>query len=552
MAADLRPDLEEFLALSNSGTVVPIVWEGVSDLETPISLFAKLRPLGAVYLLESAEQDGRFGRYSFIGLRPFASLEADRHEVRVTVGQALEVSHGSPLDALRRLLARHRPSAPADLPPLPPFWGGAVGFFGYELIHHLERVPRLPDDGSGWPEAAFVLAEDVVVVDHFRHRLLVVHNARPGRDPAAAYRRAADAVAEIRAALERPLAPLPPVTLPSAGHTAGGGEAGGRGPRPLARVPGVVEARTAGSVGLDGEDRAADRAAGAARPSAVEHNMTQADHAGMVAAAREHIRIGDIFQVVLSQRLSRPFDGDPLQVYRVLRSINPSPYMFFLDFGGCQLVGASPEMLVRVQDGVVETRPIAGTRPRGATAAEDRALEAELLADPKEVAEHVMLVDLGRNDIGRVAAPGTVEVPEQLAVQRFSHVMHLVSSVRGRLRPDMDALAALGACFPAGTLTGAPKVRAMEIIAALEPHRRGPYGGCVGYFGFGGNMDSAICIRTLAIRGGVASVQAGGGIVYDSVPEREYQETINKASAVLRALEAVSAGGSVDAAEGGR
>ncbi len=495
MATDLRPDADGFLKLAGSGSVVPVVWEGVSDLETPISLLIKLRPLGAPYLLESAEQEGRFGRYSFIGLRPFAHLQADAVEVRLRVGDVRDVRTGSPLSTLRDLLGRFVPSAPSGLPP---FWGGAVGYFGYELIHHLEHVPRLPDDGSGWPEAEFVIAEQVVVIDHFRHRLLIVHSARVGDVPgglpaAAAYRRAVEAIADVRAALARPMPEMPPLALPAPGPTTG------------------------------------------------RANMTRGDHARMVAAAREHIRVGDIFQVVLSQRLSRPFAGDPLHVYRVLRSLNPSPYMFFLDFGPNRLVGASPEMLVRVQDGEVETRPIAGTRPRGATPQEDTALEAELRADPKERAEHVMLVDLGRNDIGRVAAAGTVRVPDQFKVERFSHVMHLVSGVRGRLRPGMDAFAALGACFPAGTLTGAPKVRAMEIIAALEPCRRGPYGGCVAYFGFDGNADTAICIRTLAIRGGVASVQAGGGIVYDSQPAAEYQEAMNKASAVLRALEAVEA-----------
>jgi anthranilate synthase component 1 len=498
VAAEVRPGLEAFLALAQRGGVVPVLWEGEGDLDTPIGLFAKLRPLGAVYLLESAERDGRLGRYSFLGCRPFGHLEADAREVRVRWGDILEVTHGSPLDALRRVLARLRP-APGE-GPLPPFWGGAVGFLGYELIHHLERIPRLPDDGTGWPEAAFLFAEDVVVVDHLRHRVLVVHSARPGRDPAAAWRRAVEAVLEIRQALEGPLPPLPPLRLPAPGG------------------------------GLDG---------------AVRANMTREDHARLVERAREHIRVGDAFQVVLSQRFSRPFRGDALQVYRILRSINPSPYMFFLDFrdwGGYQLVGASPEMLVRVQDGIVETRPIAGTRPRGATAEEDAALEAELRADPKELAEHVMLVDLGRNDIGRVAVPGTVEVPEQLVVERFSHVMHLVSSVRGRLRPELDAFAALAACFPAGTLTGAPKVRAMEIIAELEPHRRGPYGGCVAYFAYGGNADSAICIRTVALKDGLAWVQAGGGIVFDSRPEREYEETVNKAAAVLRALEAAEQG----------
>ena len=491
MAGDIVPDRERFRALAQRGSVIPVSWSAVSDLDTPIGLFHKLRPLGATYLLESAEHDGRFGRYSFIGLRPFLRLEADAAGVRLSGPDGAEqrLSGESPLAVLRRVVRDHRPAEAGEMPP---FWGGAVGYFGYELIHHLERVPRLPDDGTGWPEAAFVLAEDVVVVDHFRHRLQIVHSARPGSDPDAAYSAAVQAIAEVRAALERPAPPLPPVVLPQGG-----------------------------------------------RPRLQGANMTEERHAQMIAAAREHIRVGDIFQVVLSQRLSRPFAGDPLQVYRVLRSLNPSPYMYFLDFPGHQLVGASPEMLIRVQDGVVETRPIAGTRPRGATPEEDRALEEELRADAKEVAEHVMLVDLGRNDIGRVAQPGTVEVPEQLTVQRFSHVMHLVSSVRGRLREDTDAFAALGAAFPAGTLSGAPKVRAMEIIAELEPHRRGPYGGCVAYFGYDGNADSAICIRTLTLGDGVAAVQAGGGIVYDSVPRREYEESINKASAVLAALDAL-------------
>ncbi len=501
-AAGIRPSLEAFRARARTGRLVPVVWEGVADLETPISIFYKLRPLGACYLLESAEQDGRFGRYSFIGCRPLARLEADPRGVRVHgEGVAgcpgpgtLEDLGGSPLRALSDLLARYRPVAPPDLADLPPFWGGAVGFFGYELIHHLERVPRLADDGSLWPEAAFLVAERIVVIDHFRHRLQVVCHALVGAGAAAAdaaYRAASAAVAEVRAALAAPLPEPPAVRLPAPGPTTG------------------------------------------------RSNMSRERYTAMVERAQAYIRAGDIFQAVLAQRLSRPFRGDPLQVYRVLRSLNPSPYMFFLDFGDCQLVGASPEMLVRVRDGMVETRPIAGSRPRGATPEEDRALEADLRADPKEVAEHVMLVDLGRNDIGRVAVPGTVEVPERLVVERFSHVMHLVSGVRGRLRPEHDAFSALAACFPAGTLSGAPKIRAMEIIAELEPHRRGPYGGCVAYFGFDGNMDTAICIRTLALRDGLATVQAGGGIVADSVPEREYQESINKASAVLRALEAV-------------
>jgi anthranilate synthase component 1 len=486
-----------------AGHLAAVLWEGVADLETPISIFCKLRPHGACYLLESAEQDGRVGRYSFIGCRPLARLEADARGVRLQAPVGVPAPSPNPLRALAELLERLRPLAPPAGGELPPFWGGAVGFFGYELIHHLERVPRLPDDGSGWPEAAFVIASRLVVVDHFRHRLQVIGLAPVGTGEgaaAAAHQAAAEAVAEVRQALASPLPPLPQVELPPPGPTTG------------------------------------------------RANMSRARYGEMVERAKGYIRAGDIFQVVLSQRLSRPFAGDPLHVYRVLRSLNPSPYMFLLDFGHSQLVGASPEMLVRVRDGVVETRPIAGSMPRGASPEEDRALEARLRSDPKELAEHVMLVDLGRNDIGRVAQPGSVEVPERFVVERFSHVMHLVSGVRGRLAPGTDAFAALAACFPAGTLTGAPKIRAMEIIAALEPVRRGPYGGCVAYFGFDGNMDTAICIRTLALRDGVATVQAGGGIVADSVAEREYQESLNKASAVLRALEATEALGAGEAA----
>lgn len=497
----LTPDAAGFAQLARTGSVLPVVWEGSSDLETPISLYYKLRDLGAPYLLESAEQDGRFGRYSFIGLRPFAGLEADRAGVSIwhrrDQGRSTTRYDGvRPIDALRQLLADYRP---ATLPPdLPPFWGGAVGFFSYELVHSLEELPRLQDDGLGWPDAVFVLCEQVVAIDHFRHRLLVIHNARIGEDPAAAYHRAETAIAEIRACLHGP----------------------GRGTAGVASLP-----------------ESGDPLFG------FESNMDRESFLAMVERSKAHIRRGDIFQVVVSQRFRRAFGGDPLQVYRVLRASNPSPYMFFLDFGDCQLVGASPEMLVRVQQGVVETRPIAGTRPRGATPEEDAALAEELLADPKERAEHVMLVDLGRNDLGRVSVPGTVRVPAQMVVQRFSAVMHLVSEVTGHLRPGLDALAALAACFPAGTLSGAPKVRAMEIIADFEPSARGVYGGTVAYFGFDGNADAAITIRSVGIRGGWASVQAGGGIVADSVPAREYQESINKAKAAMASVAAALEGG---------
>lgn len=494
----LRPGREEFEQLARPGTVVPVVWEDLADLDTPISLYYKLRGLGAVYLLESAEQDGRVGRYSFIGLRPFAGMEANLTEdvamVRMWDDHGEKTAAMRPTDALRTMLAQYQPSLSNVA--LPPFWGGAVGFFGYEVIHSLEHIPW-PQESSPWPAAAFLLAEDVVVIDHFHHRLRIIHTARVGEDAGAAYDRAVSSISEIRQKLADRGEPPPP-----------------------------APSRVAGSAPLHGFRSHTERSA----------------YEAMVLSAKEHIRRGDIFQVVLSQRFTRSFGGDPLQVYRFLRSANPSPYMFYLDFGRYQLVGASPETLLRVQSGTVETRPIAGTRRRGRDAAEDEALAAELWADPKERAEHVMLVDLGRNDVGRVAEPGTVRVPMQMVVERFSTVMHLVSEVTGRLRTGMDAIAALEACFPAGTLTGAPKVRAMEIISELEGRYRGMYGGAVAYFGFDGNADTAIIIRSAVVRDGMVTVQAGAGLVADSVPEREYQECIDKASSVLVAVEAADGG----------
>ncbi len=494
----LRPGLEEFEQVARPGTVVPVVWEDVVDLDTPITLYYKLRGLGAAYLLESAEQGGRVGRFSFIGIHPFAGMEATLAKgatsVRMWDDHGEQTSAVRPTDALRAMLAQYHPS-PSNVE-VPPFWGGAVGFFGYEVIHSLECIPW-PEESSPWPAAAFMLAEDVVVIDHFHHRIRIIHSARIGGDARTAYHRAVSSISEIRQ------------------HLAGRGD-----------TPPVAPSRVTGADPLHG----------------FRSNTERSAYEAMVRSAKEHIRRGDIFQVVLSQRFTRSFGGDPLQVYRFLRSANPSPYMFYLDFGRYQLVGASPEMLLRVQAGTVETRPIAGTRRRGRDAGEDEALEAELGADPKERAEHVMLVDLGRNDLGRVAEPGTVRVPVQMVVERFSTVMHLVSEVRGQLRTGMDAIAALEACFPAGTLSGAPKVRAMEIISELEGRCRGMYGGAVAYFGFDGNADTAIIIRSAAVGDGTVVVQAGAGIVADSVPEREYQECIDKASSVLVAVEAADGG----------
>jgi anthranilate synthase component 1 len=504
-----RPGEAEFLEAARAGNVVPVVAEVLGDLETPISLYRKLAPLGAVYLLESAEGGERFGRYSFVGVGPLLSLVADEGGVRASgpladlAGWLRAPLPPSPLAALRAVMGRLRPAVPAGVR-LPRFWGGAVGYFAYELIHHLERLPRQQPGPHPWPVAAFVLTELVVIVDHLTHRLQVVAPAVVDGEPREAYRRACRRIDEAVAALRGPAPEVGP------GPGTGGGSL-----------------------------RPADGADGQPRES---RSVTRAEFEAMVRAAQRYIRAGDIFQVVLSQRFQRPLGAAPFDVYRALRSLNPSPYMFFLDWGDHALAGASPEMLVRVEDGVVQTRPIAGTRPRGRTEQEDRALAAELLADPKERAEHVMLVDLGRNDVGRVAEPGSVSVPELMAVERYSHVMHIVSSVTGRLRGDADAFDALGACFPAGTLTGAPKVRAMEIIAELERERRGPYGGAVGYFAFTGNMDTCITIRTVAMAGGRAYVQAGAGVVADSEPGREYEETEHKARAVLRALELAEEG----------
>ncbi len=468
--------------------VRPVTRLLMADMETPISLFLKLRPLGAGYLLESAEQGERMGRYSFIGIGAVRRLVSRRPGVSEIWGTdgAPAIVHGSPLDAVRQLMAGFElAGGSADLPP---FYGGAVGFLGYDLVHYLEpRVPRTPADDVGWPEAAFIVAQDVVAFDHLTHRVLLIDSCTDG----AAARRL-DAIA-----------------------------AAVRGPQPAEAV----------------RQPAAE--------AGVTANLSPSDYGAAVRRAKACIAAGDAFQVVVSQRLHRRLGAAPFDVYRALRSVNPSPYMFFLDLPeeGLAFAGASPEMLVRVRGDLIESRAtIAGTRPRGRDAAEDLALAAELRADPKECAEHVMLVDLARNDVGRVAVPGSVRVPELMAVERYASVMHMASAVEGRLLPGRDAFDALAATFPAGTVSGAPKVRAMEILAELEPTRRGPYSGCVGYFGWNGSLDSCITLRTVAMTGGHAYIQAGAGIVADSDPQREYEECHHKARALLRALDLAEGG----------
>jgi anthranilate synthase component 1 len=468
----LSPTRGDALAAAAVHNLVPLRHEFVADCETPVSAFLKLRGVGPAFLLESAEQGKRFGRYSFIGFRPHEMLR-------------WKLADGGDPYAIAAATVGRYSQAPQD--GLPPFSGGAVGFFGYDLVRTVEPLGDPGPDPLGLPDMALMLSDALVVFDNLRHTVMIIANVYADRDPEAAYAIAAATIAEVRARLDGPL------------------------PRPPARPP---------------------RAPVTFRP-----NMTQQRFEAIVARIVEYIHAGDAFQVVPSQRWSAPIEVDAFSIYRGLRAINPSPYMYFLDFGDFQVAGASPEPLITVSGRTVTTRPIAGTRPRGADPAEDSRLEAELLADEKERAEHMMLVDLGRNDLGRVCEYGSVEVQTLMAVEQYSHVMHLVSAVSGRLREGVGAMDALRATLPAGTLSGAPKVRAMQIIDELEPVKRGGYGGAIGYLSYTGELDTAIHIRTVVVKDGVAHLQAGGGTVADAVPENEYRESVSKAQAALRAVE---------------
>jgi anthranilate synthase component 1 len=468
----------------------PVVRELAADMDTPISIYAKLRGLGASFLLESVEGGEHMGRYSFIGTHPRALLQAWPDRIVLEEEgrwQSFDPAQGHVLDVLRANLPTYRGPL---LEGLPRFTGGAIGYMGYDLVRNFERLPNRPPDTLGLPDAAFLLCDRLVAYDHLRHRLVVIAHRRAADSERAARQEAEAAIDEIVARLSRPL-------------------------------PGqfLAEAETPPA------------------PEDLNAAFGQAAYEEAVRRAKEYIMAGDIFQVVLSRRMRRRTHARPYDIYRALRRVNPSPYMFYLELpDGLRLIGSSPEVLVRVEDGVVESRPLAGTRPRGANEAEDRALEADLLADPKERAEHVMLVDLARNDLGRVCDYGTVHTPLMMGVERYSHVMHIVSDVQGRLSEGKDAFDVLAACFPAGTVSGAPKVRAMEIIDELEPEARGPYAGAVGYFGYSGNMDTCITIRTIVMRGDEVILQAGAGIVADSDPAREFHETNNKLHALSRAL----------------
>jgi anthranilate synthase component I len=481
----LHPTLEEARVLASQGNLCPLYAEVPADLETPVSAYLKVARGRYSYLLESVEGGERLARYSFIGTEPYRTLRSGD-------GIGGDGTIGDPLVAVEAELSRFKP---VQVPGLPRFTGGAVGYLSYEVVRYFEpRVPKAHNDVLHMPESVFLFTDTLLVFDHLRHKIQVVSHFRLDGDVEAAYRQAAWRIEELVGRLEKPLAQLP--------------------------------YRSTG---------------GAPDEEVVSSNMTREQHAAAIARAQGYIVAGDIIQVVLSQRFQRPTRAHSFDVYRALRTINPSPYMFYLDLGEAQLVGTSPEMLVRVEDGKIDYHPIAGTRPRGRDAAHDDKLEAELVADEKERAEHVMLLDLGRNDVGRVSEPGSVHVPQVMDVERYSHVMHLVSHVTGRLRQGLSPYEALRACFPAGTVSGAPKIRAMEIIAELENDQRGPYSGCVGYFDLSGNLDTAITIRTILMKDGVAHVQSGGGIVYDSDPATEYAETENKALALIRAIEQAEA-----------
>ncbi len=469
---------------------IPLVLETFADLDTPLSVYLKLANQPYTYLLESVVGGERFGRYSFIGLAAQARLEVRGHVcTEFEAGKPARVtSCDDPLQFVRDYQARFKA---ASQPGLPRFCGGLVGYFGYDTIRYIEKklAATVKPDPLGVPDIVLLVSEQLAVVDNLSGKIYLVVYADP-RMPDA-YARGNARLRELLEALRRPVA------LPAAPPAA---------------------------------------------PQLAQSEFGEAAYLKVVERAKRYIFDGDIMQVVLSQRMSQPFPAAPLTLYRALRALNPSPYMFLYNFGDFYVVGASPEILVRLENGKVTVRPIAGTRPRGKTPDEDAALAKELLADPKERAEHVMLMDLGRNDIGRVAETGTVKVTDNMTIERYSHVMHIVSNVEGRLKAGQDAIAVMKATFPAGTVSGAAKVRAMEIIDELEPTKRGVYAGAVGYLGFNGDMDLAIAIRTAVVKDGRLYVQAGGGIVADSVPANEWQETQNKARAVLRAAEMALAG----------
>jgi anthranilate synthase component 1 len=520
------PTLAEVRGFKDQGNLCPIYREILADLETPVSVYLKIARGPYSFLLESVEGGQNIARYSFIGSDPYLVLHMHEGTAQaVQNGYKQTLRYTDPLTVLESHLSAYQP---VHLPDLPRFVGGAVGYLSYETVGYFEeRLPVPKPCDYAMSEAIWMFVDTLLVFDHLRRKIKVLsHVHLDSDDIEAEYTRAIDRIETLVARLRLPV----PRRAELLDYKRLNGQRGIARPQP----PSAEEEQSALRQTAD-----APPSAGEVIPSSVPvtSNISREGYEANIEKAREYIFAGDIFQVVPSQRFRRPTSADPFTIYRALRTINPSPYMFYLHTDEGDLVGASPEMLVRVEEGVVTTHPIAGTRRRGETPAEDLALEQELIADEKERAEHLMLVDLGRNDIGRVSEPGSVRVPSFMIIERYSHVMHLVSHVVGKVRSDMTALDALRACFPAGTVSGAPKIRAMEIIAELEGSRRGIYAGCVGHVGFHGDLDTCIAIRTIVVKDGVAYVQAGGGVVADSVPAAEYAESCNKAAALLRAIE---------------
>lgn len=485
------PKKSDFIKISKQGSLIPVYREILADAETPVSAFSKIAGKNS-FLLESVEGGENIARYSFLGCDPYIILSSKNGDVTVSRQGGLRRSAKEgkagcdPLKVLKELLSEF---VPIKTDGLPRFHGGAVGYMGYDIVRYIEDISDTNPDDLNVPDCQFFLTDTLLVFDHVKHKIMIVSNARVEASPSKAYDEAVRKIDAIEKRLRRPVR-LKPIEISRKSK----------------------------------------------RQAKLVSNMTKKGYESSVEKAKEYIKNGDIIQVVLSQRFKTPLKADAFDVYRALRAINPSPYMYYFSFADLKVVGTSPEIMVRLDDGTASIRPIAGTRPRGASADEDKKMENELLSDEKEKAEHIMLVDLARNDLGRVCENGSVKVEGLMSVEKYSHVMHIVSDVTGKLEKGRDSFDLFRASFPAGTVSGAPKIRAMQIIDELETVRRGPYAGAVGYFDFAGNMDTCITIRTIFIKGKNAYVQAGAGIVADSVPEKEYFETVNKAKAMFKAL----------------
>lgn len=479
------PPLDVFKKKAREANIVPVYREILADTDTPVSAFLKIDTGENAFLLESVEGGEKWGRFSFLGVRPRMTIRSRKGTIETITPEGMETAEGDPLEALKDLLTRF---TAAEVEGLPRFYGGAIGYMGYDIIRHIEKLPDTNQADLDIYDLFFVFTDTLLAFDNVEHKIKVIANAyiEKNADPEVVYREAIEKIEELVDTLRTG-------TIPQ---------------KEYPRLP----------------------------TPEVSSNFKKKEFLRAVEQTKKYITEGDIIQAVISQRFSTPLEVDPFDIYRSLRVVNPSPYMFFLRLGDLTLVGSSPEILVRVEEGEVTVKPIAGTRKRGRDEEEDHEMEVDLLGDPKERAEHIMLVDLGRNDVGRVSEPGTVRVSELMTVERYSHVMHIVSNVVGLLKKDVNTFDALRACFPAGTLTGAPKIRAMEIIEEFEPCKRGVYGGSVGYIGYDGNLDMCIAIRTMVIKDRAVYVQAGAGIVADSEPEKEFEETVNKAKGMLKAV----------------